>query len=438
MPRELEERLERLGDVLPEPTAEARDRARNAALAALQDEPRRRRRALLFLLPAAVAVVGAVVAVLATPWRESPLATDRALAALGDKPVVHAIVEQQRPLEIVVDLKTGEERRIEVTRAEYWYDDERDSFRVRLSVAGRPVPGGEFLQTPEGSFTDLEGIWPGSSYPPRLEPALERFARGYREALASGDATVVGEKTIDGRDAIILRFSLPGGPGERRSEEVAVDKDTYRPLRVRSHFGHAPRWTLPWSQALRIVEIATISRDPRDFEPPKAGEPRLRSQKSVVERTLTPRQAATALGRPVFWPGRSVAGVSLAAIELMRLTTTWTDGRVTHERSLMFSYGADRRTMTLPGRYLVMRVTTSPEENPGYDRSGSPPRPGELRLSGSAPLEPPPPGFEIPEIQPTIRYSSGAMQRDGVYVTLDSRNGRELIVAAAKALKPLG
>lgn len=438
MSRELEERLERVGDVLPEPTADARDRARSVALAALPDEPRRRRRrAVLLLLPAAVAVVVAAVAVMATPSRESPLATDRALAALGDKPVVHAIVQQQRPFEIAVDLKTGEERQIERTRAEYWYDDERDSFRVRLSVAGRPLPGGEFLQTPEGSFTDLEGIWPGSSYPPRLEPALERFVRGYREALASGDATVVGEKTIDGRDAIILRFSLPGGPGEQRSEEVAVDKDTYRPLRVRSHFGHAPRWTPPWTQALRIVEIATIPRDPRDFEPPKAGEPRLRRQTSVVERTLTPRQAATALGRPVFWPGRSVAGVALAAIELMRLTTTWTDGRVTHGRSLMFSYGADRLTVNLPRRHLIMRVTTSPEENPGYDRSGSPPRPGELRLSGWAPLEPPPPELEIPEIQPRIRYSSGSMQRDGVYITFDSR-GRELIVAAAKSLVPLG
>jgi hypothetical protein len=443
MSRELEKRLERVGAALPEPTADSRDRARNAALAALPQEPRRRgRRALLLLLPAAVAVVVAAVAVLAAPWRESPLAADRALAALGDRPVVHAIVEQPRPLETVVDLKGGEERQVEGLRTEYWHDDERNALRVRISVGDTPIPGGGFLHTPEGIFTDTD-VW-GAGAGPRLDQGLEGFATGYREALANGDATVVGEEMIDGREAVILRFSLPPSPwGGERTEEVAVDKETYRPLRLRGHFAAPPGGVpsgriLSWSQALRIVEIETIPRDPGDFQRPKAGEPRPRRHTGVEERTLVPDEAGTVLGRPVFWPGRPIGGVELTKIELIRVTTEWTDGRVTHGRSLVFQYGADRRTASTEGkRSLLMTLGTSTWENPRYGVGWSPPRPGELRLSGFRS-----PAWRRGPDQVGNKLESaeswfGSMQRDGVYISFESRE-RELIVAAAKSLVPLG
>jgi hypothetical protein len=41
--------------------------------------------------------------------------------------------------------------------------------------------------------------------------------------------------------------------------------------------------------------------------------------------------------------------VELAQIELMRLTTSWTDGRVKEGHALVFRYGADRRTAYLEG-----------------------------------------------------------------------------------------
>jgi hypothetical protein len=423
MPPELEDRLERAADALPAPSSDSRDRARGAALAALAPARRRGRRKVVLLAPAvavAVAVAVAAVAVLAAPWRDNPLATERALAALGHEPVIHAIV-QPSPRQTVVDLASGRER-LEAPRSEYWYDDERDVLRVRLSVGGRLLPGAEYVHSPEGFFTD-RGVQREQMRRPQLDPALEGFASGYREALDSGEATVVGEEVVDGREAVILRFPLPPGPsGERISEEVAVDADEYRPLRFRFSSTADPGRTIPWSEAPRIVEIETIPRDPRDFELPQVGEPRPAGQTGVEERRLSPAEAATALGRPVFWPGRAVEGVELAQIELMRLTTTWTDGRVTDGLALVFQYGVDRPPPLEDKPSLIITEGTATEATLRFDIGGSMPRSGELRLRGVGRAE-----------DGDAEMWFGSMQRDGVYISFESPQ-RDLILAAARAL----
>src|SRR5688500_1867670 len=82
-------------------------------------------------LVAAAAVVAAVAA-LAAPWGErGPATVERALAALGSGPVLHAVVEYTGE-DVVIDLATGRERPF-VHRAEYWYDAERQFFRSTLS-----------------------------------------------------------------------------------------------------------------------------------------------------------------------------------------------------------------------------------------------------------------------------------------------------------------
>ena len=425
MPLELEDRLERLADTLPAPTSDARDRARGAALAALVAAPRRRRGRIVLLAPAvavAVAAVVAVAALLGAPWRDSPLATERALAALGHQPVIHAIVEQPFPRESLIDLASGAERR-EAHRSEYWYDEERNALRVRLLVGSKVPPGGEYLQTPEGFFTD-RGVRREGVRSPRLDPALEWFARGYREALDRGEATVVGEEVIDGRDAVILRFPLPAGPsGEEWSEEVAVDADGYRPLRFRFSSAAVER-TVPWSEAPRVVEIETISRNPHDFERPRAAEPRPTGQTGVDERKLEPVEAADALGQPALWPGRSVEGVELTKIELVRVTTTWTDGRVSEDHALSFQYGADRRRAVEGKPSLIVSEGTSAAGTPRYD-FGLPPGPGELSLTGVGKTA-----------SGDAEMWFGRMQREGVYVAFESPQ-RDLILAAAQAMTRL-
>jgi hypothetical protein len=424
---DLEDRLERLATTLPEPTPEVRERARSTALAALPPEPRRRgRRAALLAAVGVAGAAAAVLALLAAPWGDNPLATERALAALGDQPVIHAIVEQPASAVTVIDLDSGSERQAP-HHSEYWYDDERDLLRVRLSVGGRILPGGEFVQSPEGFFTD-RGSRRDELRPPRIDPALAGFASRYRDALERGEATEVGEEVVDGRQAVILRFSLPTGPlAGKVTEEVAVDADDFRPLRFRFGSSARPGEVTPWSQALRVIAIETIPRDPDDFARPEPADPRPAGQTGVGERTLTPTEAATALGRPAFWPGRTVHGVELTEIALIRVTTSWTDGSKTESRTVSLQYGADPRTAALEGKAaLSISEGTSHAEMLSAGPLGSAPTgPGELRLRGLGDA-----GSGV-----AVMWF-GSMQREGVYMSFRSPQ-RELIVAAAKAMVPL-
>jgi len=427
----IDDELELLGrfrSEVPVPDAQTAERVYRLATTT---QPHRRARfdsrlSRLLLVPPAIAVTVAVVlvAVLFAPWRDSPLATERALAALGRQPVLHAIVEQAGPRVSVVELASGRER-VESPRVEFWFDEERASLRVRVALGDHVLPGGEYVQTPEGIFTGRGRQVPAR--PPRLDPALEGFASGYRDALDGGRATVAGNDVVDGRKAIILRFSLPPSPqGETIAEDVAVDASDYRPLRFR--FSHSGT-TIPWSQAPRVVEIETVPRDPHDFQPPPREEPRLSGQSSRRERKLEPAEAATALGHSALWPGPDVEGAELAQIELKRVTTRWTDGRVSKGHALEFRYGTDERTARLEGKpSLVITESTSATENEGFETfmfGGSAPQPGELQLTA------------VDNSNGGDAVWFGDMQQDGVYLSFRSTQ-RDLIVTAAKALVRLG
>ena len=111
MPTDLERRLDAAGDRLPLPSPAASSRARRVALAALPVAPAiapARRRLRLAGAAAVLSVAAAVaLALVLTFDGTSPLATEKALAALGHQPVVHALVESERPSATIVDLTTG-------------------------------------------------------------------------------------------------------------------------------------------------------------------------------------------------------------------------------------------------------------------------------------------------------------------------------------------
>ena len=88
------------------------DRPDHLALAdavAATQRPRRRGRRLAVVLPAAIAAVVALA--LVSPWdRGGPGTLERALAAVGGGPVIHAIVASSVPADVLVEIETGEER----------------------------------------------------------------------------------------------------------------------------------------------------------------------------------------------------------------------------------------------------------------------------------------------------------------------------------------
>lgn len=68
---------------------------------------------------------------------------------------------------------------------------------------------------------------------PALDAALAGFVTGYRDALASGQATHDGSGTTSGRPVEWLCFTLLAqGGGTERVERVALGATTYQPVQV--------------------------------------------------------------------------------------------------------------------------------------------------------------------------------------------------------------
>lgn len=422
MPANLEERLERATDSLPSPSEAVTARARAVALAALPRRAARRR--FTRGRPLGLIAVGAVVAValavaLAAPWdSRTPLVAERALAAIGSQPVIHAVVEDTRPHATIVDLASGVET-AQLLRTEYWFDDERALLRARITIDGTLQT--ELLLTRKGGLSELGPI-PGNPTDPRLPPALAGFASGYRDALESGAARVIGETRVEGREAVLLEIKLLSPPidaGSVSSAEVALDAESYEPLRFRYRSGNQ---TTEW---WRVVSIKTLPREQQQFAPPALAEPRPSRQTGTDERKLSPTEAATALDRPAVWPGRDVAGIQLTEIELMKLTTEWTDDRETVSHALALQYGP-RRYKAGDEPWLMITETTTRAENVPFRGFGGPdPPPGELKIRGFGDLDGSPADMWI-----------GSMVVDGLYVALESAQ-RDAILTAARAMAPI-
>jgi hypothetical protein len=336
----------------------------------------------------------------------------RALAAVSQGPVIHAIVENADQEALLVDLRSGEET-VEPERHEYWYDEERKELRGRLTIGSEVV--NEFGGPVSG--------------PPPSHRALA-FATGYREALESGKARVVRWETVDGRRAPVLSIAVPAWRDPRSgqlvqpgyTEEVVVDGETFEPLRFRHLYPGLDVATAGPIHWWRVLSIESIERDDDDFKP---GPPPFRWTKFAPsnDKKVTLDEAATALGRTALWPGAEIDGVPLQRIGVVTTTITWMDGRETETPSLMIRY----ETPGEKKRWLWMSVGTSPEETPRYG-----PIDGEAVPAGKVRL------IEVnAHDDRSIDMWFGNVQRDGVYINMQSPE-RDLIVEAAKALKPLG
>ena len=240
---------------------------------------RRRRRVAPRLLALAAVVVAAAVVVMVSPWERTGRVTfaSRALAAIGDEPVLHAVIREQstspfRLIEIASGRTTSPRRTVET---ELWYDRAAALGHTIMRVDGKLVD--DTLQTPSGT-TNMDGVvytcawiaehpvqatkegvscrFDGNNgttprkipeAPPAVDPALAAFVGGYREQLASGRARKVGEGVVARTPVYWVELQpyvpppIPGSePPPRETEtqpiieRVAIDRDTYRPLLVRS------------------------------------------------------------------------------------------------------------------------------------------------------------------------------------------------------------
>ena len=375
-------------------------------LEALRDEPEllavadalaatarpRRRRTLAPL--AAVAAAAAVAAVVLLGGRGSPDLADRALAAMGNGPVLHVVVREPGPAEPgggLVEIKTGRpiEPRPSVLETEMWIDRARGLAHTVMRQDGRVTE--DYVHTPDGEF-DQDGIlWTCASIarhpveatragvscnlngdngttprdvpeaPPRVDPALAAFVSGYRDALDRGTATKLGEGDVDGRAVYWLRLG---------DERVAIDRATYEPVRVESE---AHRYD--------VVRIETIPEDAADFSKP----PLRPAGERVVSGDVTAREGIALADAPPgsLWAGREVAGMQLAAVQRLQVRTGYARDTGLEPRTaeaLALIYGDVRRGRGA-GRFVEIDEAAKPLYAFGWDPVHMPvPPQGYVRL----------------------------------------------------------
>jgi len=165
--------------------------------AVLRDAGAARRRARL----RPVLAFAAVAAALVVAWQAAaPSSTiDRALAAAGDGRVLHLVFEGQMPKQLV-DLRTGARRELRGTH-EVWFD---------------PATGARERETFAGVLQ-----WEALNTTGHGREIYSSLATGYRDALRSGSAKVVGET-----DSVFWIRISPG-------HDVAVSRENYRPVSMR-------------------------------------------------------------------------------------------------------------------------------------------------------------------------------------------------------------
>lgn len=243
-------------------------------------------------LAAAVALV-ALIAGIVSFWPAGGTGgsvLDRALAATGDGAVLHLVYESELP-RTLVDLETGERTEVRAEH-EVWFDPQaglRETERfdgvVQFDVS---LDADEMSEHGNSIYTSL--------------------GAGYRAAIESGRAEVVGEDVVDGTAVYWIRIEA--------AHDVAVSRDTFEPTHIRVLQDGAPALT-------RIVSYETVEAGSAPLEavstdPAPAGLGEYGSEVSLAD-------AAALLGRDAVWAGASLHGFPLDSVRKLQIPSTDAD-----------------------------------------------------------------------------------------------------------------
>lgn len=464
--RKLIERLETLVDRDNQP--DWKDVVRRAGASEQAAAPARRTKRSYFarrLVPA-FALAAAIIAVgLIAPWQRGPGPTvvDRALAALGDQPVVHVVFRDF----IVdsgsyVDIATGHETPI-VRTTEIWADkkqglehlewtNEADGIYSRVSIGG-------MLITPDKIYTSEE---PQGTQEPAIRPTLYNWMTGfsdnYRSALEDGTAHVAGNGTVDGHAVTWVEWTnvhldecpLGGVEGPNIlsgcSERVAIDNASSLPLQV--VFRNDKSGNAKTEDVLQIASIETLPAGGGNFSRP--------------EKMVTPVSPAEALSVTLLWRSHP-AQPSNPAGPTIQVAPTDRSGAA---EALPGALWAGERLASLPLAGIARASASSPDRAGGskpirqtvvklhYGDGqtaalwSETPQDGEAEAvviyeqKASPDLSFwPDPSHPAPAGSMVIRSGWGWLEKDGLYILfqapISQTSSHDLILAAARALKPI-
>jgi hypothetical protein len=262
--------------------------------AVLQDARVRHPPALVRPLAGVALTVAALFALaLSQPWEgESPTVLERALAAVDDGPVLHAVLRGEWG-GTLVDLETGSRRPVHGEN-EVWYDPDRNLVHQISRLGG--VIEHELVYKPKE--------------PP---PDLIALTQEYRQALDSGKARLAGEGVVDGIEAywitIQRRMDLDVADGKLHewAQQIAVSRETYKPVALRDTRDGKPG---PLT-GRRVLELEMLPAGQGDFTAPEGEALEGRVFKEGRE-AIPLEQARETLGHTPLWLGREHEGLSLA------------------------------------------------------------------------------------------------------------------------------
>lgn len=346
----------------------------------------------------AVAAAAALFLVILLPFRgEDAGVLEQALAAVGTKPVLHLVASTDSSKDSLVDLRSGRTTPTTI-ELEIWYDG-RTGLQKAITRRNRTVVAEVVGSTRSGT----------------LPAAVRLFVSGYRTALAEGTARAAGEGTIDGQPVVFVEVPEPAGG----LVEVAVDRDDYAPIRFRLRGDAADGGTGP---SWRVSALETRQPGQVDFSggtTPPAGTP---SAGAIFSSRAVSRAELVELTPFAVWPGRRIDDLVLETMSLQGLRRNYPDGRSDTATGVELRYGGPNN------RQLRINVAARPE--PAY-------RYAEGRLTFNLNPIPPPNVIDLVEQSSAAGTNwFGQMRLGDAYATIEGYS-RELVLAAARALRPI-
>jgi hypothetical protein len=378
-------------------------------LADAEREPTRYVRALGLGVPVIAAAIVALVA-LAWPFEsEPPTVLDRALAAIGDGPVIHIVTRSDWGGSLV-DLSTGEVTP-RFTQSEVWSDPDRGVHRV----------------TRFGDRVTSDFLMPPGAVSAREVEQYKALLDRYRADLRSGKARVVGRGSVNGRAVLWIRLrgqwlpDVDDGHYHLFAQEVAVDRDTFEP--VYSRFTRDGRQG-PVGSGLLFLKLETLPAGQGDFDVDPSVPSRHGTYAGAeLGRDLRRNDLARLFGRPAIWLGPSHEDKPLAeSRELLFKHKEKRDDPWQVVRGATLFYGELR-----PERAGI-RLR---EENKPY-----------VLLTQAAAIAPMWRGAELAANVPegSIQVDAtrvGFLRMGGLYVSINAKRLRD-VLSAATALRPYG
>lgn len=365
-------------------------------------KPRRRRIAVRLAVVAAAAAAG-IVAFLAAPQGQ-PAIIGRALAAIGDGPIMHVVTEFGSGA-VYVDLKTGQ-RTVQVLREELWADQQLHHVHLVLSLNGRVI--GDLLY-PQDAQT---GASAGSP-----DPAFLALWTGYRAALQNGTATLAGRGTVAGHHVYWLRFKATSQ--DQATMEVAVDAHSYKPILYRTSANgiHIDQ---------RILVAKAIPYSSTDFK--RQGPSLLGSNTSSSGFSTGPINPSapptTVVHAPWLTAGTTVAGLKLRSATTLTVTTS----KHKSIQGLELVYGQLENGMSGP---LSATIDELPQPDEPQKWSHIPADSIQITVGEESS------GSGSPHSKTsTHKLWTGTLKKDNVYLTITTPEGEHALLTIARSLHP--